>query len=170
MKIYIACGLTHIPRENFDIYTGFVHKLAQSIKDEGDVVKYALVDSDPQLANKPKEDRAKLCYLWDINMVSKSDLIIAEVSYPSAGVGIELQAAQHIEIPIILCYRDFGDNKSKPAHYKTPDNQDHKLQIGEGYISLMVLGLPSVFKVIKYDSEDGGIKSVIEAINLVKKK
>jgi hypothetical protein len=47
-------------------------------------VKYALVNSDPQLSTKPFEERAKLCYLWDREMVEESDDLLS-VRAPSFG-------------------------------------------------------------------------------------
>ena len=47
MKIYIACGLTHVPREFFDEYVSFIHQLADALrKSIGSCdVKYALVNT-----------------------------------------------------------------------------------------------------------------------------
>jgi hypothetical protein len=36
------------------------------------------------------------------------------------------------------------------VQYKTADEEIHTLQLGEGYVSLMALGLPSIFKVVPY--------------------
>ncbi len=64
MNIYIACGLTHVPRQEFHRYVSFIHGLANHLSREcGAEVKYALRDSDPQLAEKPFAERARLCYL-----------------------------------------------------------------------------------------------------------
>ena len=54
MRIYIACGLTHVPREIFEAYVGFLHGLAAGLRRLPEVfsVKYALLDSDPQLSIK----------------------------------------------------------------------------------------------------------------------
>ena len=61
MKIYIACALTHLPRGAiFDEHVAFVHSLAEMLKGAGHEVMYALVNSDPQLATKPFDDRARL--------------------------------------------------------------------------------------------------------------
>lgn len=103
MKIYLACGLTHVPRDEFESYVELLHKMAEHMATNFKAdVKYALKDSDPQLAHKPFEDRARLCYLWDKEMVEWADVIIAEASYPSTGLGIELQLACSQETPIIL--------------------------------------------------------------------
>lgn len=149
MKIYIACGLTHIPRRKFQSYVKRLHQLAQELSEIGDI-KYALIHSDPQLALLNEEDKAQACYSWDRKMVESADLIIAEASYPSTGLGIELQIAESKKIPIILCYRRSKSNKAEPIEYTNPDKEKHYLQIGSGYISLMALGLPNVAKVISY--------------------
>ncbi len=168
MKIYIACGLTHVPRDFFDTYTNFIHTLAHYFKKREHIVKYALVDSDPQLAKKPFEERAPLCYYWDRNMVEEADVIIAEASYPSTGLGIELQIAANNEIPIILCFQDDKQLQAHPIEYENPDHKKYTLQVGEGYVSLMALGLPNIYKVIKYHPHNG-IDKISESIELLTK-
>ena len=70
MKVYLACGMTHVPRSNFQRYADFIHSTAEALRQLGcEQVRYALMHSDPQLAEKPFEERAKLCYLWDREMV-----------------------------------------------------------------------------------------------------
>lgn len=167
MKLYIACALTHVPRQHFREYSDFQHQLAACLSGMGHQVRYALVNSDPQLSSKPRSERARLCYLWDIKMVSEADAVIAECSFPSIGLGIELQHAVENETPIILVYRDFSDNRASPVHYKNPDESEHELQIGEGFVSLMALGLPTVLKVHQYSTTDEGISLVRQALDFV---
>ncbi|BFO67402.1 hypothetical protein [Chryseobacterium sp. KCF3-3] len=150
MNIYIATSLTHIPREHFETYVESIHKLANHIKELGHDVKYALINSDPQLEEIVEEKKAEYCYLWDRQMVEESNLIIAECSFSSVGLGIELQIAEGRNIPAILLFKDFGDNRASEVGYQNPDKSEHRLQIGKGYISLMALGLPNVNKVIQY--------------------
>ena len=76
LKIYIACSLTHLPRNVFENYVNKVHKIAEKLNDYS--VKYALINSDPQLESIPENEKARFCYLWDLKMVEESDLIIAE--------------------------------------------------------------------------------------------
>jgi hypothetical protein len=172
MKIYIACGLTHVPREFFCEYSDFLHNLASSLKQEnaGHIVKYALVNSDPQLAEHPPSERAKLCYEWDRNIVQEVDLVIGEASFPSIGLGIELQIAISKATPIILCYRNYRNNKAEPVCYENPDKSIHQLQIGKGFISLMALGLPTVQAVIEYYKYEDGIAKVIKSVNSIEGK
>lgn len=170
MKIYIACALTHVPRQHFEEYVGFVHKLAGALqaRHDGDDVKYALVNSDPQLAEKPFTERAKLCYLWDREMVENADAVIAEASFPSTGLGIEMQIAEAKGIPIVLCYKDFGQRVSK-AKYENPDHTMHELQTGEGFVTLMAMGVPSVFRMIQYKNCADGIAAILDVINILER-
>ena len=146
MKIYIACGLTHVPRELFAEHVAFIHTLAGTLKAAGHEVEYALVNSDPQLASKPFGERARLCYVWDRSMVERADLVVAELNFPSTGVGIEMQLAANKDTPIIICFRNYGSNKVEPVQYENPDHTRHELQVGEGFITLMALGVRSVLQ------------------------
>jgi hypothetical protein len=128
-------------------------------------VKYALRHSDPQLAEKPFSDRARLCYLWDKEMVEWADVVVAEASYPSTGLGIELQIASGKSTPIVLAFKLDAHHRARPVQYKTPDQQVHDLQLGEGYVSLMAIGIPSIFKVLPYDSKESALSAVAAAID-----
>lgn len=168
MNVYVACALTAVPRSEFAGYALFIHNLASALKENGcKNVKYALVDSDPQLADKPIKDRARLCYLWDREMVEKADVIIADASFHSIGLGIELQIAEARNTPIILCYRKNDSKRLAPVDYDNPDHSRHTLQIGEGYVSLMAIGIPCVFRTLGYSSDEEGIGLVIETIKLL---
>lgn len=170
MKIYIACALTHVPRNHFSEYVEFVHSAAASLRIAGHDPLYALVNSDPQLASKPLNDRAKLCYRWDREMVEASDILIAEASFPSIGLGIEMQIAEHCGIPTILAFRDYGENHASPVKYENPDHSTHDLQIGDGFVTLMALGIPSIFRVIRYNSSEDGIERIGAAVKLLERE
>jgi len=168
MKIYIACALTHVPRgEIFEEHVAFIHELAGNLKSAGHEVMYALVNSDPQLASKPFEERARLCYLWDRNMVEQAELVIAEASFASTGLGIEMQIAESEGTPIILCFRDFGTNKVESVSYENPDHSRHNLQVGDGFVTLMALGVPTVFKVVRYSDGQDGLAKIVSALDLL---
>jgi hypothetical protein len=170
MKIYIACALTHVPRSLFDEHVAFIHELANALRenDSASEIKYALINSDPQLSTKPAAERARLCYVWDRAMVEEADLVIAEASFPSTGLGIEMQLAESRGIPIILCFRDFGANKVSPQSYENPDHSRHELQIGEGFVTLMALGIPTIFRTIQYHGPTDGIALITETVNSLK--
>lgn len=150
INVYLACALTHVPKSLFEEYAIDIHNLAFKLKNDQFAVKYALTDSDPQLSSISKNKQAKTCYEMDKAMVLSSDIIIAECTYASIGLGIELQIAATEGIPIILCHKD--TNKAEKKRYLNPDNNRYDLQIGEGYISLMALGLPTVKAAFEYVS------------------
>lgn len=170
MKIYVACGLTHVPRDEFVAYVSLIEGVAErlSVQFEAEV-KYALRDSDPMLAQKPYADRARLCYLWDKEMVEWADVVIAEASYPSTGLGIELQLACARDIPIVLVFKLDERHQAAPVQYTTPDQEVHSLQLGQGYVSLMALGLPSLFKVLPYLEYEHALSEVSAAVATLQK-
>ncbi|QET02551.1 hypothetical protein FOB72_11225 [Cupriavidus pauculus] len=170
MKIYVACGLTHVPRDEFAEYVRLIEGIADGLaRQPAAEVKYALRDSDPQLAQKPFADRARLCYLWDKEMVEWADVVIAEASYPSTGLGIELQLACTRNIPIVLAFKLDERHRAPPVQYRTPDHEIHSLQLGDGYVSLMALGLPSLFKVLPYRDVEHALSEVSEIVETLRK-
>src|SRR4051794_18128249 len=130
MRIYIACGLTHVPRREFTSYVNFIHELASTLNSRQCQVRYALKDTDPQLAAKPFSERARLCYAWDRELVESAQVIIADATYPSIGIGIELQIAADRGTPIVLCFLKNDGTRAEPAEYANPDGSQHSLQIG----------------------------------------
>ena len=168
MNIYIACGLTHVPRELFAAYTMYLHSLAGALAaiDSKCVVRYALVNSDPQLADKPFEERAALCYAWDRHMVEEADVVVADASFPSTGVGVEMQIADNRGTPIIMLIGDYGINKVQSARYTNPDASKHDLQVGAGIVSLMALGVPSIHRTIGYTEQETAISLCVEAVRV----
>lgn len=165
MKIYLACGLTHVPRAEFSAYVEFLQGLAEHLTvRHGAEVKYALRDSDPQLSQQPFVDRARLCYIWDKDMVEWSDVVVAEASYPSTGLGIELQIACASELPVVIAFKLDTAHKAPSVQYQTPDHDTHSLQLGEGYVSLMALGLPNVVKVLPYQATNKAYTDIGEAV------
>jgi len=170
MRIYLACGLTHVPRDEFATYVHLIEKVAEHLTVSLEAeVKYALKDSDPQLSQKPFADRARLCYLWDKEMVEWAEVVVAEASYPSTGLGVELQIACTRETPIVMMFKMDERHKAPPVQYKTADQEIHTLQLGEGYISLMALGIPCVFKVLPYANVEEACAKVGETIETLRK-
>ena len=161
IRVYLACGLTHVPARDFESYVSGIHLVAREFEDQGCEVSYALVDSDPQLASYPESQRARLCYEWDRRMVEWSSLVVAESSYPSTGMGIELQIAADRNIPIVfLINRKFGKLADRKL-YELGDGSVHELQIGDRMVSLMALGLPNVIGQIVFDDTSASRRRVV---------
>ncbi|MBH3436170.1 MULTISPECIES: hypothetical protein [Pseudomonas] len=171
MNIYLASALTHVPEKEFPSYTSRLHRLAAALECDGsNNIKYALMNSDPQLSEKPHREQPILCYLWDRAMVEAADLIVAEASYPSTGLGIELQIAEAKGIPLILCFESSESKRSQAKFYENPGNSRHELQVGDGFISLMALGLPNTLAVIPYMDELECIEELQRKISLIDRK
>lgn len=168
MNIYLACGLTHVPAEHFERFVQYLHSLAGSLiaLDGVSTVKYALVDSDPQLGLRPPERRAELCYAWDRQMVENSDLLVADASFPSTGLGVELQIAEGAGKPIVMLIGDYGNNRVPPRQYENPDRSHHQLQVGAGFVSLMALGVPAISQIIKYDNPARAVELATKAVQV----
>lgn len=165
MNIYIACGLTHVPKDRFADYVAFIHHLASELMlKAGATVRYALKDSDPQLASRSEGDKARLCYLWDRQMVEWADAVIADATFPSIGLGIELQIAEQRGIPVIISFRTGEPYRAGARTYEGADHVKHDLQIGGGYVSLMALGVPTVVNVIPYFTDEMAFRDICNAV------
>lgn len=168
MRVYLACGLTHVPRAEFADYVARIHALAASLSSTAVETKYALRDSDPRLSQRPKEERARLCYIWDREMVEWADAVVADATYPSIGLGIELQIAAQAGKPLVLSFHQADAHRAAEVEYNGVDHRRHSLQIGEGYVSLMALGLPTVFTVIRYHDTTDCIDQVRRSILMLR--
>jgi hypothetical protein len=100
-------------------------------------------------------------------MVEWADVVVAEATFPSTGMGIELQIAEQNDIPIIVCFKSSGEHQATPVSYLTPDGEVHSLQIGEGFVSLMALGLPSIFRVVSYSNDEQLFQKIGQAVEIL---
>jgi hypothetical protein len=99
-------------------------------------------------------------------MVEEADLVVAEASFPSTGIGIELQIAHTRGTPIVMLIGDYGVNRVKTIRYTNPDASQHDLQVGEGIVSLMALGIPSIRRRIGYTRQETAISLCVDAVKL----
>lgn len=68
MNIYIACALTHVPREIFHEYSNWIHSLAKGLSQNNNV-KYALINSDPELSKRPESNKSFGTEIWLRNLM-----------------------------------------------------------------------------------------------------
>jgi nucleoside 2-deoxyribosyltransferase len=87
-KIYVGCSLTHATQEYRDGIEEFKKKLGE---------KYEVLKFLGLGVGTGREQ-----FDWDTNCVKSSDLVVADVSYPSTGLGIELGVAFENKIPVLL--------------------------------------------------------------------
>lgn len=123
MKFYFA-GSIRGGREKVELYI----KINELLEKYGEILDRHV--ANPNLSNIGENVSTEEIYQRDIHWIEESDLMIAEVSMPSLGVGYELSYAERLGKRIIcLC--------------------DHSVNL-----SAMVAGNPN-FEIIRYeDSND----------------
>ncbi len=89
IKIYVGCSLLHATQEFRDNVESFKNSLRNEYKIL-DFVGLAGLTMDPQEV-----------FNFDINCVKKCDLFLAECTYPSTGLGVELGVAFALRKPIL---------------------------------------------------------------------
>ncbi|MNC50041.1 2'-deoxynucleoside 5'-phosphate N-hydrolase 1 [compost metagenome] len=100
MKIYFA-GSIRAGREDVGLY----HEIIAHLKQYGEVLTehvgdYSLsIDGQNQLPDKYIHDR-------DVDWLLSSDLVVAEVTVASLGVGYEIGTAVREKIPVIALFRN----------------------------------------------------------------
>ena len=98
MKIYFA-GSIRSGREKIDDYV----KIVKLLKEYGTVLTEHV--ADPNLSSKGENDMTpEKIYIRDVNWLKESDIVIAEVTLPSLGVGYELAYAESIGKRIVCLY------------------------------------------------------------------
>ena len=100
MKVYFACSITG-GRNDEGIYQAIVDTLLE----EGHEVPTAHLAGHEVLSVEHVIDPEEV-YSRDIEWINDSDVVVAEVSTPSHGVGYEIGYALSIGKPVLCCHRD----------------------------------------------------------------
>lgn len=112
MKIYFACSISG-GRESAHLYQDII----DAIKDTGAELLSELfadqsVDAGKGLSAKKNMTKHDI-WEWDLNWVKEADVVIAEVTQPSLGVGYEIAKAEEWDKPILcLFYEPSGKRLS----------------------------------------------------------
>lgn len=98
MKIYFACSITG-GRNDAAIYA----KLVEYLKGKGEVLTEQvgcenLIEEDSQNEDRHIHDR-------DLKQLKSADLVVAEITQPSLGVGYEIAQASILKKPILALFR-----------------------------------------------------------------
>jgi len=120
MNIYFSCSITG-GRHDQQNYQAIVNHLMQL----GHQVPTAILADANVMALENVVDPREV-YLRDVNWVKNCDVLIAEVSTPSHGVGYEIALALSLGKPVFCCYQA-GRKVSKMIL----GNNHPTLQIGE---------------------------------------
>jgi len=135
MKIYFAGSITS-GRHDVELYS----KLVQHLKKYGEVLTEHV--GDPSLSDRGEEElEDTFIHDRDMKLLKSADVIVAEVSTPSLGVGYELGNAVNFGIPILCLYRPQekkvlsniieGSGKMTTKYYNTVEEA---LAIIDGFI------------------------------------
>jgi nucleoside 2-deoxyribosyltransferase len=100
MKIYFACSIVG-GRGDEPVY----QKIVRSLLDLGHDVLTAEI-AETGIEEVDAESDADDIYLRDVNWIRESDLLIAEISTPSHGVGYEIGYALDMEKPVLCIYKN----------------------------------------------------------------
>ncbi len=98
MNVYFACSITG-GRKDQAVYTKIVNTLLAA----GHEVPTAALAS-PEALNEEGALEAAEVYQRDVNWIENCDLLVAEVSTPSHGVGYEIAYALGLGKPVFCCY------------------------------------------------------------------
>ena len=108
MNIYLS-GAIAAGRQKVGVY----QQIAEIIHSLGHQITSPQV-ADPNVTNDGKGEPTdpQEIYLRDMQQLAESDLMIAEVSIPSLGVGYEIATAIHQNKPV-LCLYDIDDSPKR---------------------------------------------------------
>lgn len=106
MKAYFACSITGGRRDE-PIY----QKLVEALQAVGYQVPTAMLASSSVITEEAKLSPQEV-YQRDTAWIEACDILVAEVSTPSHGVGYEIAYALHLGKPVLCLYRQ-GEKVSK---------------------------------------------------------
>ena len=99
MKIYFACSITG-GRDDEDIYT----KMVDAMLAAGHVVPTAM-NANSATLHMETDHSPETVYARDIAWLESSDVLVAELSTPSHGVGYEIAYALDRNMPVLGIYQ-----------------------------------------------------------------
>lgn len=99
MKIYFAAAIS-AGREYASVYG----KIVATLKNAGHVILTEHV-ADPHVLELEKNIPAKEVYERDVGKLQEAELLVAEVSHPSTGVGYEIAYMLSIKKPVLCLYQ-----------------------------------------------------------------
>ena len=125
MKIYFA-GAIRGGRDETDIYNNIITYLSS----KAEVLTEHVGSSELMTIGETNRSDGEI-FMRDMEWLQSADLVIAEVTTPSLGVGYELGIAEKLNIPVLCLYRPItgkrlsamisGNEKFKCQTYQTLD-------------------------------------------------
>jgi len=100
LRIYF-CGSMRAGRQDVDLYGVLVNKLQQY----GEVLTPFVADKSITNLGSEHPGGEKGIHDRDVELLQKSNVVVAEVTQPSLGVGYEIGRAVAMGLPILCLYR-----------------------------------------------------------------
>lgn len=97
MKIYFSGSISG-GRDKVNDYS----KIVEILNEYGKVLTMHV--ANPKLGKAEEGITAEEIYQRDVNWLKESDIVFAEITVPSLGVGYELAYAENRKIPVICMY------------------------------------------------------------------
>lgn len=92
IRVYFGCSLTHAPKE----FIQDIEKIKKKLRQKVEIFDFAGL-SHPSIAD---------VYQHDTNMVRRCDVMVANISLPSLGLGMEMGVAIENRKPLITLVDD----------------------------------------------------------------
>jgi len=115
MKIYFA-GSIRGGREYRDLY----HSIIKHLKNLGEVLSEHIGSTSLTSFGEEEHDNRQI-HQRDMEWLTESDVVVAEVSIPSLGVGYEVGRALENNKPILCLYRQDAKKKLSAMIGGSPD-------------------------------------------------
>lgn len=141
-SVYLASCLSSLPDKEAHLFKTYLEDLATEFQKIGLVAVVPHRDMDPE---KNSNALPSEVYKVDIAKVSKAGVLVADVSYPSIGLGMEIQHAGNCGAQVVLVMKK------------------------NTLLSRMPLGHPNVLVCIEYESYEDAIEKTISVFRNNKK-
>jgi len=102
MKIYFAASLQDSTIKKIEFY----NKIIQCLSRYGKVLTEKIGDNDFQSKRKKIDMPNEKIHDFDLSLLLESDVVIAEITTPSLGVGYEIGRAAGNKKPILCLYNE----------------------------------------------------------------
>jgi nucleoside 2-deoxyribosyltransferase len=120
MKIYFAAPVTN-NTPDIDLYSKIIKYLTRY----GTVLNEKIGDRDFWRKRKKITFSKKEAYNFDLKLLLESDVVIAEITTPSLGVGYEIGRAIERKKPVLVLYNATVEKKLSPMITGSSDVVSH---------------------------------------------
>jgi nucleoside 2-deoxyribosyltransferase len=131
LNIYFACPVIS-ERDDEAVYQSIVDTLIA----DGHEIPTAII-AKPEVVNLEKQANPQEIYTTSIRRIEKCDVLIAEVSKPSLGVGYEIAYALHLNKPVLCCYRQGASISKMITGNTNPTIMVYSYQDTQGVIGVI---------------------------------